>query len=243
MTEQQLDLFSDAPVRVVAAPPRTPQRPLAAEDLDDEALIAGIAEANLRLAPQCPVGHSGDVKAAKKARAPVLAAGGIVMRDASEPLIAIVRLRKGKAWVLPKGKLKPGEDAIAAAAREVKEETGHDVSVHEFLGSMANAAGDKHKVVQFWRKQLPEAAPAPDGAQGGRTALARHFAPRRPTIERRKRRALGAPRVRRIDQGVASAHGAPMTDPGSAVARIRTPCQRWRHCPWWASSSAERRRS
>ena len=49
------------------------------------------------------------------------------MRDASEPLIAIVRLRKGKAWVLPKGKwvlpkgkLKPGEDAIAAAAREVE---------------------------------------------------------------------------------------------------------------------------
>ena len=114
---------------------------------------ASVAEANLRRAPQCPVGHSGGVKAAKKTRAPVLAAGGIVMRDASEPLIAIVRLRKGKAWVLPKGKLKPGEDAIAAAAREVKEETGHDVSVHEFLGSMANAAGDKHKVVQFWRKQ------------------------------------------------------------------------------------------
>jgi 8-oxo-dGTP diphosphatase len=91
------------------------------------------------------------VKKSKKTRAPVLAAGGIVMRDASEPLIAIVRLRKGKAWVLPKGKLKPGEDAIAAAAREAKEETGYDVSVHEFLGSMASAAGNKHKVVQFWR--------------------------------------------------------------------------------------------
>jgi 8-oxo-dGTP diphosphatase len=91
------------------------------------------------------------VKASKKTPEPVLAAGGIVVRDASEPLIAIVRLRKDKAWVLPKGKLKPGEDAIAAARREVREETGHDVSVHEFLGSMASAAGDKHKLVQFWR--------------------------------------------------------------------------------------------
>jgi hypothetical protein len=47
VTEQQLDLFSDAPMRVVAAPPHNPQRPLAAEDLDDAALIAAIAESDL----------------------------------------------------------------------------------------------------------------------------------------------------------------------------------------------------
>jgi 8-oxo-dGTP diphosphatase len=82
---------------------------------------------------------------------PVLAAGGIVVREAPEPLIAIVRLRKDKAWVLPKGKLKANEDALAAARREVLEETGHDVSVHEFLGAMSHAAGGKLKVVQFWR--------------------------------------------------------------------------------------------
>ncbi|MBV8837368.1 MAG: hypothetical protein JO000_12575, partial [Alphaproteobacteria bacterium] len=39
----------------------------------------------------------------------VLAAGGIVVREARRPLIAVVRLRKEKAWVLPKGKLKAGE--------------------------------------------------------------------------------------------------------------------------------------
>jgi 8-oxo-dGTP diphosphatase len=82
---------------------------------------------------------------------PILAAGGIVVREAPEPLIAIVRLRKDKAWVLPKGKLKANEDALAAARREVLEETGHDVSVHEFLGAMSHAAGGKLKVVQFWR--------------------------------------------------------------------------------------------
>jgi 8-oxo-dGTP diphosphatase len=82
---------------------------------------------------------------------PVLAAGGIVVRDAPEPLIAIVRLRKDKAWVLPKGKLKANEDALAAARREVLEETGHDVSVHEFLGAMSHSGDGKLKVVQFWR--------------------------------------------------------------------------------------------
>lgn len=81
----------------------------------------------------------------------VMAAGGIVVREDARPLIGIVRLRKDKSWVLPKGKLKPGESARAAAEREVLEETGHQVSVHEFLGSMSHSDDRKHKVVQFWR--------------------------------------------------------------------------------------------
>ena len=47
-------------------------------------------------------------KGREKSRAPVQAAGGIVVRGAGAPLIGIVRLRKDNAWVLPKGKLKPG---------------------------------------------------------------------------------------------------------------------------------------
>jgi 8-oxo-dGTP diphosphatase len=93
------------------------------------------------------------MKAREKSRAPILAAGGIVIRDAPEPLIAIVQLRKDKAWVLPKGKLKAKEDALAAARREVLEETGHKVAVHEFLGSMSHTDGSKLKIVQFWRMQ------------------------------------------------------------------------------------------
>ena len=86
------------------------------------------------------------------ARVPVMAAGEIVVREqAQQPLIGIVRLRKDKSWVLPKGKLKPGESARDAARREVLEETGHDVSVHEFLGATAHSRSGKHKVVQFWR--------------------------------------------------------------------------------------------
>ena len=95
----------------------------------------------------------------EKVATPVLAAGGILVREAPRPLIAVVRLRKEKAWVLPKGKLKPGENALAAAKREVQEETGHDVTVHEFLGSMSHAANRRHKVVQFWR-MTPVGGPA-----------------------------------------------------------------------------------
>ena len=81
-----------------------------------------------------------------------------MLRGASPPLVAIVRLRKNKAWVLPKGKLKQEEDALAAARREVTEETGHDVTVHEYLGALESASGARPKLVQFWRMQ---AAPKP----------------------------------------------------------------------------------
>jgi 8-oxo-dGTP diphosphatase len=94
-----------------------------------------------------------------EAGAPILAAGGILVREGPRPCIAIVRLRGQKSWVLPKGKLNPGERARAAAKREVLEETGHQVSVHEFLGSMSYPAEGKIKIVQFWHMQ-PIDAPA-----------------------------------------------------------------------------------
>jgi 8-oxo-dGTP diphosphatase len=88
------------------------------------------------------------------ARAPILAAGGIVLRQGkSIPLIAVVRLRKRNEWVLPKGKLDDGETPRAAAEREVLEETGHDVSVHEFLGTLAYEVGRNSKIVHFWRME------------------------------------------------------------------------------------------
>jgi 8-oxo-dGTP diphosphatase len=90
------------------------------------------------------------------AREPVLAAGGIVLRREQPPRIAVVRLRKRDEWVLPKGKLDNGETARDAAEREVLEETGHDVTVHEFLGTLAYESGGRSKIVHYWRM---EAAP------------------------------------------------------------------------------------
>jgi 8-oxo-dGTP diphosphatase len=87
------------------------------------------------------------------ARAPVLAAGGIVLRQAEPPLIAVVRLRKRNEWVLPKGRLDDGETARDAAEREVLEETGHDVCVHEFLGTLVYESGGRSKIVHYWRME------------------------------------------------------------------------------------------
>ena len=76
-----------------------------------------------------------------------------MLRGERRPQIAVVQLRKMNAWMLPKGKLADGEDMLAAARREVLEETGHRVSIHEYLGTLAYEAGGRPKVVQFWRMQ------------------------------------------------------------------------------------------
>jgi 8-oxo-dGTP diphosphatase len=90
------------------------------------------------------------------AREPILAAGGIVLRQEETPLIAVVRLRKRNEWVLPKGKLDDGETPRAAAEREVLEETGHDVSVQEFLGTLVYESGGRSKVVHYWRMEASD---------------------------------------------------------------------------------------
>jgi 8-oxo-dGTP diphosphatase len=92
----------------------------------------------------------------KMARSEIMAAGGIVVRGTHTPLIAVVQRRKDDWWVLPKGKLKRNEAAVAAAKREVVEETGLDVTVHEFLGAMSYEVNSGPKLVQFWRMQALE---------------------------------------------------------------------------------------
>jgi 8-oxo-dGTP diphosphatase len=84
------------------------------------------------------------------ARKTVHAAGGIVVRNGARPLIAVVQRAKDELWVLPRGKLKVDESAIAGARREVVEETGHQVRVGEFLGAITYRARGRPKIVQFW---------------------------------------------------------------------------------------------
>lgn len=84
---------------------------------------------------------------------PIQAAGGIVVRDGARALIAVVQRSKDDAWVLPRGKLKRDENPVTGARREVVEETGHRVRVHEFLGAITYRAGGRPKVVQFWRME------------------------------------------------------------------------------------------
>ena len=98
------------------------------------------------------------------ARKPIQAAGGIVVRkgkssrgkssggkpSGARPLFAVVQRAKDDRWVLPRGKLKVTERPMVAARREVFEETGHRVTVHEFLGAITYRAQGRPKLVQFW---------------------------------------------------------------------------------------------
>jgi 8-oxo-dGTP diphosphatase len=95
----------------------------------------------------------------KSTRAPVLAAGGIVIRNGTKPLLAIVQRRRDGAWVLPKGKVKPHEAPIAAAKREAIEETGSQVRVNEFLGVISYLGGNGPKITHFWRMRALDAPP------------------------------------------------------------------------------------
>ena len=125
------------------------------------------------------------------ARTPVMAAGGIVLRQAKTPLVAVVRLRKRNEWVLPKGKLDDGETPRAAAEREVLEETGHAVSVHEFLGTLVYEARGGSKVVHYWRMEAGD-APVRElmrDVQGGGLVAARRC--RRAAVARLRARVSG----------------------------------------------------
>ena len=90
------------------------------------------------------------------ARKTIQAAGGIVVRDGAHRRIAVVQRSKDDRWVLPRGTLERGENPAAGARREVVEETGHRVKVHEFLGAITYRARGRPKVVQFWRMQAYE---------------------------------------------------------------------------------------
>jgi len=86
------------------------------------------------------------------ARKPIQAAGGIVVRKTrARPLFAVVQRSKDDRWVLPRGKLKSSERPKVAARREVFEETGHRVVVHEFVGAITYRVQGRPKLVQFWR--------------------------------------------------------------------------------------------
>ena len=86
----------------------------------------------------------------KSPLAPTMAAGGIVVKAGRFPLIAVVQRRKDGGWVLPRGKQKPRDRALAAAQREVEKEICHTVVVQDFLGTISCKSRGRPKVIQFW---------------------------------------------------------------------------------------------
>jgi 8-oxo-dGTP pyrophosphatase MutT (NUDIX family)/phosphohistidine phosphatase SixA len=86
----------------------------------------------------------------------VRAAGGVLWRPGPDGgvRVAVVHRPRYDDWSLPKGKLDPGEQALAAACREVHEETGFDVVAERSLGATSYRVlldgRDVAKRVDWW---------------------------------------------------------------------------------------------
>ncbi|MEJ7629416.1 MAG: NUDIX domain-containing protein [Nocardioidaceae bacterium] len=92
--------------------------------------------------------------------APVRAAGCVVWRYGSDELeVLVVHRPRWDDWSFPKGKLDPGEAPIAAAAREVEEETGLRVRLGPRLrDDHYTISSGQPKVVSYWVAQPPRNA-------------------------------------------------------------------------------------
>jgi 8-oxo-dGTP pyrophosphatase MutT (NUDIX family)/phosphohistidine phosphatase SixA len=90
----------------------------------------------------------------------VRAAGCLVWRYGSdEPEVLVVHRPRWNDWAFPKGKLETGEKSIAAAAREVEEETGLQVWLGPRLrDDHYTMSSGQPKVVAYWCAQPPRKA-------------------------------------------------------------------------------------
>jgi ADP-ribose pyrophosphatase YjhB (NUDIX family) len=106
-------------------------------------------------------------------------AGGIVWQRRDDPggnaeLILVHRHRYGGDWTLPKGKLHPDETWQQAALREVREETGCEVELGPFAGTISYPVDGIPKVVRFWHMRC---LVANDRPQDDEVALVDWFRP------------------------------------------------------------------
>ena len=83
-------------------------------------------------------------------RGPRLAAGVVVVRAAAATRLFLL-LRAFRNWDFPKGLLEPGEDPLAAACREVREESGiTDLSFSWGEGYVETAPYNRNKVARYY---------------------------------------------------------------------------------------------
>jgi 8-oxo-(d)GTP phosphatase len=81
--------------------------------------------------------------------------------DPSLLQIALVHRPHRKDWSFPKGKLELGEHPVAAAAREVAEETGYHVALGRPLPSRRYPVDGQPKQVRYWVATTLDAEPPP----------------------------------------------------------------------------------
>ncbi|MDQ3953311.1 MAG: NUDIX hydrolase [Actinomycetota bacterium] len=95
--------------------------------------------------------------------APQVAVGAIVVKD--DRLLMIRRAKEPGAglWSLPGGRIEHGEYLADALQREVAEETGLDVRVHDLVGIL-EVVGEPHYVIlDYYAEVLGDDAPVASG--------------------------------------------------------------------------------
>lgn len=98
---------------------------------------------------------------------PTFAAGAVLWRRVvdADPLtpetagnddieIAVIHRPRYDDWSLPKGKVDRGESVIAAAVREITEETGYRPDLGWLLGYVHYPVGSATKVVWYWTAEV-----------------------------------------------------------------------------------------
>jgi 8-oxo-dGTP pyrophosphatase MutT (NUDIX family) len=82
----------------------------------------------------------------------ISAAGGVLLRELGGKVqVLLIYRRRYDDWTLPKGKLEAGESPQQAALREVREETGYEVTLGDALSPIRYLVNGRPKLVHFWK--------------------------------------------------------------------------------------------
>lgn len=135
-------------------------------------------------------GDAGDAELPAVVSGPVVGAGAIVLVEASAlglpgvpgDATHVLLIRRGHApakgtWSLPGGRVGRGERLVDAVAREVLEETGLAVDVHELVEVVELLSSEFHYVVMDYRATLKRQVVRPARPVAGDDADDARFVP------------------------------------------------------------------